>query len=479
MTENCADSPSAAVHTLPATRIADMVRAGELSATDVVQDSVARISRIDAELGAFVHLDAERALARAAAVDDRVRRGDDPGPLAGVPLGVKELQAVRGWPLTYGSRLYAGHVADFTATVVERAVAAGAVPIGLTASPEFGRASFTASALHGVCRNPWDLTRTPGGSSGGSASAVAAGLVPLATGTDGAGSIRIPAAYTGLVGFKGTYGRVPRGPGFTGSAGNDHYGVLTRSVRDTARFLDCVCGADETDPAALPAPTQPFEEQLDNGAMNLGGLRIAWSAGLGSVPCEESVEATVREAAAALITELDGTEVEAGVKVDTGCGRAFRTLSAPEVQRMIRHAGAADLVHVHPTVRRYAEARPTADDVVEAHEARFRLIGVFAEAFTRFDLLLTPTTQVSAFAAEGPMPTRIAGQDADHWSALGLTFPFNLSGHPAVSVPAGTVDGTPVGLQIVGRRHEDMLVLATAARYERIRPWPDLAPMGR
>jgi aspartyl-tRNA(Asn)/glutamyl-tRNA(Gln) amidotransferase subunit A len=146
---------------------------------------------------------------------------------------------------------------------------------------------------------------------------------------------------------------------------------------------------------------------------------------------------------------------------------------------MVRHAGTEELVHVHPTVRRYAEARPTADEVVEAHEARFRLIGVLAEAFTRFDLLLTPTTQVSAFAAEGPMPTRIAGQDVDHWSALGLTFPFNLSGHPAVSVPAGTVDGIPVGLQIVGRRHEDLLVLAAAARYERIRPWPGLAPMGR
>ncbi len=465
------------LHTLPATRIAALVREQRLRAVDVTAHALERIREIGPAIGAFVYLDAEGALQRAAEVDEKVRSGADPGPLAGVPLGVKELQAFCGWPLTYASRLHATRTADVTATMLARAVAAGAVPVGLTSAPEFGRASFTALALHGVCRNPWNTDRRPGGSSGGSAAAVAAALVPLATGTDGAGSIRIPASYTGLVGFKGTYGRVSRGPAFPGSAGNDHHGVLTRTVRDTARFLDVVCGTDETDPASLPAPARPFEEQM--ATVDPGGLRIAWSTGLGFVSCEPAVAAVVRDAAEALINAIGGHEVPAEVSVDVRCGAAFRTLSAPEVRRMVRHATPEERAQSDPTVRRYAEATPTPDEVIEAHEARHRLVIELAAAFGRFDLLLTPTTQLPAFSAAGPMPRSIAGEDTDHWTALGLTYPFNLSGHPAISVPAGQVDGTPVGLQIVGRRHQDALVLAVAHAYEQARPWPGLAPMGR
>ncbi|MGI5203774.1 amidase family protein [Spirillospora sp. CA-108201] len=220
--------------------------------------------------------------------------------------------------------------------MVARAMAAGAVPVGLTASPEFGRASFTASALHGVTRNPHAPELTPGGSSGGSAAAVAAGMVPLGTGTDGAGSLRIPASYCGLVGFKGTYGRVPRGPRHRGTAENDHYGVLTRTVRDTARFLD--------------------------------------------------------DAARAL----------------------------------------------------------DADALVDAHEARARLVAALAEGFARFDLLLTPATRAPAFPAEGPMPTEIAGRPVDHWGALAVTSPSTSqatrrspSPRAAQAAPHRPPDGRP------------------------------------
>jgi aspartyl-tRNA(Asn)/glutamyl-tRNA(Gln) amidotransferase subunit A len=454
-----------------AVELAEEVRAARRPAREAVAEALGRIERSDGALGAFVHVDAEGALARAREIDATVARGEDPGPLAGVPLAVKELHAVAGWPYAMGSVLHAGRVADHTSTMVARAIAAGAVPVGLTASPEFGRASFTASVLHGVTRNPHAPELTPGGSSGGSAAAVASGMVPLGTGTDGAGSLRIPASYCGLVGFKGTYGRVPRGPRHRGTAENDHYGVLTRTVRDTARFLDCVCGTDEYDRASLPAPTAPFETSLDG--VDLRGLRVAWSPDLGYAPCDPEVAAVVEDAARAFIAGTGARRVPADLTLES-CGAAFRTLSVPDVHAELRDAPADRLDSVHPTVRRYGDAARTldADALVDAHEARARLVAALAEGFARFDLLLTPATQAPAFPAEGPMPAEIAGRPVDHWGALAVTFPFNLSGHPAISVPAGRAGGTPTGLQMVARRHEDLVALAAAAAYERLRPWP-------
>lgn len=445
---------------------ADLVRRGELAAREAVAEALDRIGRLDPELGAFVHVDPDGALARAHEIDELVANGGDPGPLAGVPLGVKELHAVEGWPFAMGSVLHSGRTADHTSTLVERAVAAGGVPVGSTASPEFGRASFTASALHGVTRNPWNPALTPGGSSGGSAAAVAAGMVPMATGTDGAGSLRIPASYCGLVGFKGTYGRVPRGPRHWGTAENDHYGVLTRTVRDTARFLDCVCGADEYDRSSLPAPGEPFETRL--ASVGLRGLRVAWTPDLGNAPCDPEVAAVVGAVATRFVAAVGARRVEPALNIEDAAGVAFRTLSVPDVHAELRGVSSERLDDVHPTVRRYGEAAKAlgAGALVDGHRARARLVAELARAFERFDLLLTPATQVPAFPAEGPMPTEIAGQRVDHWGALAVTFPFNLSGHPAVSVPAGTAGGAPVGLQIVGRRHEDLLVLAAAAAVE-------------
>lgn len=453
------------VHAVPGRTVAEtaaLVRSGEMSAHAVVQEALDRIEECDGALGAFVHVDAEGALQRASAVDRLVADGIDPGPMAGIPLGVKELHPVDGWPFAMGSTLYAERIADHTCTLVQRAVSAGAVPIGVTASPEFGRASFTASAVHGVTRNPWNLDLTPGGSSGGSAAAVAAGMVPIATGTDGAGSLRIPASYCGLVGFKATYGLVPRGPRHVGAADNDHYGVLTRTVRDTARFLDCVCGIDPFDRASLPASTR-FEDHL---TADLRGLRVAFTPDLGNAPSDPQVVEVVRTAAEKFVAATGAQSVPAQVCVDPDCGAAYRTLSAPDVHTHLRDAPAGR--NIHPTLRGYLDAAGamTAETLADAHEARARLVATMAEAFERFDLLLLPATQVPAFAAEGPMPTEIAGQKVDHWGALAVTLPFNLTGQPAVSVPAGVVGGAPVGLQIVGRRHADALVLAAAAAVE-------------
>ncbi|AQA01743.1 hypothetical protein BVC93_04045 [Mycobacterium sp. MS1601] len=440
---------------------AERVRSGAVSAVETVGLALTRIAARNEELNAFVHVDVDGALAAARELDRMLHRGVDPGPLAGVPLGVKELHAVAGWPYSKGSRSYAGHVADHTCTLVSRAVAAGAIAVGLTASPEFGRASYTASELHGVTRNPWNTALTPGGSSGGSAAAVASGMVPVATGTDGAGSLRIPASYCALVGFKPTFGLVPRGPRHRGVGDNDHYGVLTRTVRDTARFLDSVCGYDPYDRASLPAPSPGFEDAL--ASTDLRGLRVAYTASLGNGPCDPEVAATVEAAAQRFISAAGARRVAADVRIDAACGPAFRTLTAPDAYVDVMTAPGR--ARVHPAVRRYVEAAESTDlaALLDAHAARAQLVAVLAQAFERFDLLLTPATQLPAFAAEGPMPTEIAGTPVDHWGALAATFPFNLSGHPAVSVPAGVVGAAPIGLQLVGRRHADTLVLAAAA----------------
>ncbi|WP_160145506.1 amidase [Arthrobacter sp. SLBN-53] len=451
----------------PVVDTAERVRSGRLSARDVVAEALCAIETADPELNAFVHVDRDGAMTRATEIDRIVAAGQDPGPLAGVPMGVKELHAVSGWPYAMGSRLYQGRIADHTSTLVTRAVAAGAVPVGVTTSPEFGRASFTASPLHGVTRNPWNPRLTPGGSSGGSAAAVAAGMVPFATGTDGAGSLRIPAAFCGLVGFKATYGVVPRGPRHRGVADNDHYGVLTTTVRDTARVLDSVTGLDPADRASVPAPL--LEAALDE--VDLRGLRVAFLPTLGGAPCDPEVAAVAEVAAQRFLAATGAVRVSVEVPIDPDCAAAFRVLSAPDVYAAVVAAGsgAPGDVEVDASVRRYVDAARelTVSALLQAHETRARLVAATAAAFEQMDLLLTPSTQVPAFDAEGPMPTEIDGHEVDHWGALAVTYPFNLTGQPAISVPAGWAGGAPCGLQIVGARHADALVLAAAGAAER------------
>jgi aspartyl-tRNA(Asn)/glutamyl-tRNA(Gln) amidotransferase subunit A len=462
------------LHARGVVEIAGAVRGRALRAGDVLAHHLDRIARLD-DVGAFVFVDAERARAAAEAVDARVARGEDPGPLAGVPIGVKELEDVAGWPHPRGSRVLADRIAATTSTQVTRLLRAGAVPVGLTASPEMGAASYTASLLHGVCRNPWNHALTPGGSSGGSAAAVARGLVPLATGSDSGGSLRIPASYCGLVGFKGTYGRIPRGPLYVGLPNVRNYGALTRSVRDTARFLDCVVGADERDPLSLPHPGFSYEAQL--GAVRLAGLRVGWTEDLGFGACDPGVARVVREAATALARDVGLEEVAAEVRLDDP-HEAWPALLAPDLHALYGPYLPERAADVDPLlafmlgvtaslgVRDFARAGAVRDGVVQR----------LADLFERVDLLLLPTTAVPAFAAAGPMPSEIAGRSLSPLGSVAQTYAFNLSGHPAVSVPAGVLGGAPIGLQVVGRRHEDLTVLAAAAAFERLRPWPLLAP---
>jgi aspartyl-tRNA(Asn)/glutamyl-tRNA(Gln) amidotransferase subunit A len=397
-----------------------------------------------------------------------------------VPLGIKELEAVKGWPDTRASTALRDRIATTTSTMTTRLLAAGAVPVGLTASPEIGHLPYTCSVLHGPTRNPWDLERTPGGSSGGAGAALAAGLVHLATGSDMGGSIRLPAGWSGVVGVKGTLGRIPRGPGFLGHADMVHYGPLARSVADAARFLDCAAGTDERDPTSLPAPTMPFEAALEQ--ITLTGRRAAVIEDNGLSPSHPAVRSALRAAADALIAAAGLREVDLTLQLPDIMTGAAALLAAdgdpalkaamPEIMgNLFVTDGAGPLMQAA-----FAGADLSLDAVAAANQTRFALNQELARAFAAADLLLLPTSPVPAFGCAGPLPTEVDGRDIGPQACALFTSPFNLSGHPAVSVPMGMVDGTPVGLQIVARRHEDALALAAAAAFERAQPWPLLAP---
>ena len=278
--------------------VAEAVRSGERKAAEVLDECLVAIEKRNAELNAFVHLDPEAAHRLAAAVDARVERGEDPGPLAGVPFGVKDLEDCAGMPTSQGSLLYKGRPAvDEDSVHVARLRAAGAVPVGKTAAPEFGATCFTSTKAWGTTRNPWDPARTPGGSSGGSAAAVAAGMVPFCTASDGGGSTRIPAAFAGLLGLKPSYGRIPHPRNSVSMT--SVYGALVTTVADAARHLDVVAGPDDRDKASLPPSTTSYERAIEE--LDVTGVRAGWSDDMGYAVVDPEVLAIAREAAEVLV----------------------------------------------------------------------------------------------------------------------------------------------------------------------------------
>ncbi|MBV8161237.1 MAG: amidase [Acidimicrobiia bacterium] len=459
--------------------VAEAVRTGERKATEVLEDCLDAVAARNEELNAFVHLDPDLAGAAAQAVDEAVARGDDPGPLAGVPFGVKDLEDCAGMPTSHGSLLYKGRPPVTMDSVhVRRLRAAGAVPVGKTAAPEFGITAFTHTKAWGTTRNPWDTSRTPGGSSGGSAAAVAAGLVPFSTASDGGGSTRIPAAFTGLVGLKPSYGRIPHersSPSETAC-----YGALTTTVGDAARHLDVAAGPDDNDRASLPASGIRFERAIEE--LDVTGLRAAWSPDMGYAVVVPEVADIARAAAEALCASASLEVVE----------RPFRPTSP---MRTWLAAGAADMWMgiedgmwpscadeltglVRASLRRTQEW--TLPRYARALRHRQRLEEEVADLFADVDVLLTPTTAMAAFAAEGPLPMEIDGQDASHAGPAPFTMLANVCWNPAISVPAGlTSDGLPVGLQITAQRHADGVALRLARILEQTRPWARLAPAPR
>jgi aspartyl-tRNA(Asn)/glutamyl-tRNA(Gln) amidotransferase subunit A len=460
----------------PAHVLAAAVRERALSPVELLRATLERIERLNPVLNAFVALRGEAALAEAEALEARIARGEDPGPLAGVPFGVKDEEDLAGLPTTRGSIPFRDRVASRDSTQVARLRRAGAIPVGKTNMPEFGYTAFTKNRLFGVTRNPWDLSRTPGGSSGGSAAAVAGGLVPFATGFDGGGSVRIPASYTGLFGLKPTFGRISRGPfEFRDWIDTICPGPLVRSVADAALYLDAVAGVDPHDPDSLPRPARPYAEGLEEVP---AGLRIAYSGTLGYARVAPDVRREVEASAAALGATL-GRPVDALPDRLTDVGHAWAILNCFE-----RRAWLAALIEPH---RQDWErgflggldlaAHLTAAEIGHAQGERLRLLEEVNAIFARYDLLLTPTLPTVAFAARGPLPAGADGADfASPIHAVAFTYPFNMTGHPAATVRAGfSDDGLPVGLQMVAERGREDLLLHVARAWERARPadeWP-------
>ena len=420
------------------------------------------------DLNAFSHVDADGVLARAEAADVSL-------PLGGVPVGVKELHRVEGWPDTHASLLFADEVAPHDGTMVARLKAAGANLVGLTTASEFGGLNCSTTKLNGVTRNPWRRDATAGGSSGGSAAAVAGGLVPIATGGDGGGSIRIPAGFCGLVGMKGTAGRIPRGPQTTIGPQTVVSGCLARSVRDAARWYDVCAGFDARDPYSLPTE-DGWEANL--GAKDLRGLRAVVAPDLGSAiladPVRQRVQEVGQRLAEALGLELVDVDVslprlaaEWAIANQVGLYQvvADRWPGCEEqMTRSMAFGVRMGLERFDLEVAARVEATRT-----EANER-------MAELFDRVDLVVCAANPDVAFPAEVESNNRVAGERVPVGNNGALTIPANVSGNPAISVPAGLVDGLPVGLQVMGRQHEDRMVLDVAAAWERLEPWPLVAP---
>ncbi|HEV8207657.1 MAG TPA: amidase family protein [Acidimicrobiia bacterium] len=463
--------------------LADRVRAGELSARNMLELSLARIERLDPRLNAVCFLDPDRAWADAERVDQRVAAGDDPGPFAGIPMGVKELAQVQGWPDTNASVPYAeaGAVAEFDCAEVARLREAGAVLVGLTTAPEHGVVSYTASRLHGVTRNPWNLERTPGGSSGGSAASVAAGVFPACTGSDGGGSIRIPSSYSGLFGMKTTFGLLGVGPEPFNYSMTSVHGPIVRSVRDAARYLDATAGPTPTDPTSLPAPPVPFEDLVASGEATerLRGKRAAWTSTLGYAGTDPEVEKVAHDAAMSLVAEAGLELVDIPVEMPKP-GVAWGLLSSLNTAAFhldfeSQHLDELDEVH-RAGVELMMNLRP--GGLYKAIRRRHELMVASARIWSDIDVLLTPTTPTTAFRAEGTLSGTVAGREVNLMGlSAAFTAPFNMTGQPAASIPVGLVDGLPAALQVVAARHGDDLCLGAGALLERLRPWPKFAPL--
>ncbi len=462
--------------------LADGVRRGEISAVALLEESLARIAARNADLNAVCFLDEAGARARAKEIDAAVARGEDPGAFAGVPMGVKELAPAKGFPHTHASVVYRDDIAPADCPEVAGLRGAGAVITGLTTAPEFGIPSYTATPLHGVTRNPWNPERTPGGSSGGSAASVAAGLFPACTGSDGGGSIRIPSSYSGLPGMKPTFGRIghnglddPFDTGLTSVSG-----PMVRSVRDAARYLDVTSGPVGADPTSLPkpAPYEPVVADVDRARELLRGRKVAWTSTLGYAETDRAVEATTREAAEALV-EAAGLEL-IEVPIDfPRPGRAWGTLGAGNLAAWHYDRCVESLDDLDFLARTSIEGMPhlRARHLGAAVRRRQEILVASSALFDRIDLLLLPTTPTTAYQAEGTLVGEVNGREVDlMYLSAPFTAPFNMTGQPGISVPAGLVGGMPCGLQVVARRLEDELCLAAGAVLEAVRPWPKFAP---
>ncbi len=458
---------------LSATELVELFRKRAASPVEVTAAVLRRIELVNPKLNAF-NLVSEKAIADAKASEERWRRGEPKGMLDGVPVSIKDILLTQGWPTLRGSRTVEpkGPWND-DAPAVARLREHGAVLLGKTTTPEFGWKGVTDSPLTGITRNPWNPAMTPGGSSGGAAAAVAAGMGPLALGTDGGGSIRIPCSFSGLFGIKPSFGRVPAWP-LSPFGTVAHVGPITRAVADAALMLNVLALPDARDWHALPFDARDYRTGLEHGVR---GLRVAWSPDLGYAKVDAEVSAIVKKAVSVL-TDL-GANVEEKNPGFENPEPLFRTHWFSGAAFLLKDFSAEKKKLIDPGLLEVAAqgAKIGAAEILAAQMKRGAL-GALMNLFHRdYDLLVTPTLTVAAFDAGTNFPRKAKSDSWTDWTPF--TYPFNLTQQPAASIPCGfTRAGLPVGLQIVGPKYADALVLRAARAFETARPIA-LADLGK
>jgi len=461
----------------PATELVRLFRARMASPLEVMLAVFARIDAVNPQLNAYVTLARESALAAARAATRALKRDAKLPPLHGVPVSIKDLTPTKGLRTTWGSKVFADHVPDEDALIVQSLKTAGAIVVGKTNTPEFGAGGNTFNAVFGATRNPWNPALTCGGSSGGAAVALATGMGPLAQGSDLGGSLRMPAAFCGVVGFRTTAGLVPVYPKELGWEGLAVSGPMARTIADIALMLSVIAGPDDRAPLSYAVDTREFPRAVK--APSVKGWRVAWTPDLnGLIPVDSEV-----------------------IRVAEGATRVFRSLGArveaaccdfSEVEEIVMATRGLSMVALHADKlpRWKAEMQPglvwnieqglalTPQAIARAERARTTLwhrVRTFMEAY---DLLILPTTAVQPFPVEQPYPTELDGKPLDNYIQWAyLTYGITVTGLPVISVPCGfTRAGLPVGLQIVGRRRQETAVLRAAAAFEAAAPWADRIP---
>ncbi len=456
------------IHWLSAAELSTAYREQTLSPVEVAEFLLGRIDALDAGINSFCLIDADRTMAMAEASERRWREGEPLSPLDGVPVGVKDLLITKDWPTLRGSlTVDKNQTWDADAPTVARLREAGAVLIGKTTTPEFGWKGSCDSPLTGVTRNPWDRNTTPGGSSGGSCAAIAAGFCPLALGTDGGGSIRIPAAFTGTFGLKPSFGRVPAYP-LSPFGTVAHVGPQTRTVEDAALLMNVISRPDARDWYAAAYDRRDFTDGLEAG---IKGVRIAFSPRLGFAPqIDPEVEAAVEKAVEtfrALGATVERTDPPMGEAT-----RIFKTTWWGAAGHFLGSLPPEKRAQLDPGLRRMVEAGQamSKQEIMQAALDRATLGSAFRQFMANYDFLVTPATATPAFSINQPVsPWEDDGNAWMRWTPF--TYPFNLTQNPAAAITCGfTKAGLPIAIQIVGRMHDDWAVLRAAKAYETANP---------
>ena len=466
----------------PIVELMPLLRSRQISPLDLAHAVLDRIADYNPTLLAFCVFESEHVLSQARVAERQLLSGEPVGALCGIPVGVKDLIFTRDLATAGGSEFYRDFVPEEDDIVVERLRASGAVILGKTNVPEFGFGPGSTNSVYGTTRNPWHHARTPGGSSGGSAVAVATGMAPAALGSDGGGSIRVPSSFCGVYGLKPSFGRVPlypgcrdgRFPGFSGWESLEHIGPITRTVPDAALLLDVIAGPDPRDRHSIPREVAPFASL--ESEPDLAGLRVAWTLDLGGYARVDREVRLAIEGAVQRLELLGADVVDANETppFSTDPSSFFETIVALDADL----TGLRDLVddksdRLNPRIRAMLASPPTFEAASRALALRQALYNQLWRFFTTCDLLVTPTTPVVAFDVDRALPERIDNDSRVPAAALSwFTLPFNLTGNPAASVPCGwTADGLPVGLQIIGNHLDDRTVLRASRALEVAAPW--------